>query len=259
MEKHLEESLIQSLEVKPELLRFLPELLVDLWALGSIPELITEFVSALNIEKETGRVLDLGCGKGAVSVSLAKSLGLKVKGIDAFKPFLEEAISKAEEFKVNHLCEFVPGDLRESVKTEKEYDLVTYVSLGAILGGFDEMISKMRNTVKTGGYILIDDGFFKEGKTLSREGYEHISNYETTIKKLTCCGDNIIREYIYPDEQLREINRTYQQLIEKRSEEIIARHPEHAKEIRDYVKNQEEECAVLDKYISGALWILEKK
>ncbi|MFH1197710.1 MAG: methyltransferase domain-containing protein [bacterium] len=259
MEKHLEESLIQSLEAKPELLRFLPELLVDLWALGSKPETILELVSTLNLNKEAAKILDLGCGKGAVAVTLAKNLGLKVKGIDAFKPFLEIAIQKAEEYKVEHLCKFVLGDLRESVKTEKDYDLVSYISLGSILGGFDEIVKKLRNTVKIGGYILIDDGFLKTDTPVNRAGYELYFSYEDTIKKLTSSGDKIVREYIYPEEQTRELNLSYQRMIEKRSEEIIERHPSHAKEIREYVANQKEECEVIDKRLTGALWILEKR
>lgn len=258
MEKHLEDSIIHSLETKPELLRFLPELLVDLWSLGSKPEITLELVKSINLNKDNSKILDLGCGKGAVSVTLAKNLNIQVKGIDAFKPFLEVAIQKAKEYNVSRLCEFVLGDIREAVKTEKDYDLVTYISLGGILGKFDEMVAQMRQTVKTGGYILIDDGFLKTGERIDREGYEHYFSHGETVKQLTSSGDQIVKEYIYPDAQLRELNQSYQSMIEKRSEEIIRRHPSHEKEIRDYVMKQRDECEAIEKYITGAVWIIEK-
>ena len=91
-------------------------------------ELITKHI---HVSDQT-RVLDLACGKGAVSVILAKKLGCMIKGIDIIPEFIDFAINKAQEFGVRELCEFLVGDITELVKTEKDYDIV-------ILGGCDRI------------------------------------------------------------------------------------------------------------------------
>jgi len=87
----------EAYEVEVEAVEFLPYLLQDLWALGSYPDQIVEVISSLNLQKDRTRILDLGCGKGALSISLAKKFGYKVKGIDAFSSFIEFANEKSKE------------------------------------------------------------------------------------------------------------------------------------------------------------------
>ena len=76
------EDVAEYFEVSPELLPYIPELLADLWALGSSPETVVEWVRSLELPPETTGVLDLGCGKGAVSIALAKEFNFRIFGID---------------------------------------------------------------------------------------------------------------------------------------------------------------------------------
>ena len=77
--------------VPPHIVKFIPELLSEIWALGSSPGLLVEWFQDLNLPANT-KVLDLACGKGAVAISLAKTLQFKITGIDYFKPFIIEAL-----------------------------------------------------------------------------------------------------------------------------------------------------------------------
>ncbi|MFC1543543.1 SAM-dependent methyltransferase [Candidatus Neomarinimicrobiota bacterium] len=89
----MEKSVAENLEIDERLLPYLPELWADLWALGSFPDLIVEMLKPLGLPGAETSVLDLGCGKGAVSVTLAKELGFNVVGVDGFRPFLDEAMT----------------------------------------------------------------------------------------------------------------------------------------------------------------------
>ncbi|HNT04445.1 MAG TPA: class I SAM-dependent methyltransferase, partial [Bacillota bacterium] len=79
----VEEKLAKSLTGETtELIPYLPYLLQDLWELGSDPKEIIKLIRK-NIRKVKDlKILDLACGKGAVSVKLAKELGCHVQGID---------------------------------------------------------------------------------------------------------------------------------------------------------------------------------
>lgn len=258
MKKQTEISLAKSLETTPDFLPYLPKLLIDLWELGSSIDQIVEMVKKLNLPADETKVLDLGCGKGAVSIKIAKKFRFSTTGIDASKSFLEDAIQKARKLQVSHLCHFEFGDIREYTQTERDFDLVIYASLGNVLGNYKQITGKLRKMVDVGGYLLIDDGFLNDNARLEREGYEHYFQHDKVIQQLTSFGDTIIQEVIVPDETIRSINYGYLEAIKRRSEELIKKKPELKKAISEYIKNQEVECEIISKHITGAVWLLQK-
>lgn len=129
------EKLAQSLTGdSTDIIPFLPYLLQDLWELGSSPQEMLSLIKNHIPLNEDGRVLDLGCGKGAVSIRLAKELGCCCQGIDLLPDFVQYAREKAIEYGVGGLCEFTVGDIAEAVQAERGYDLVIYGAVGNILG-----------------------------------------------------------------------------------------------------------------------------
>ncbi|HEY40907.1 MAG TPA: class I SAM-dependent methyltransferase [Dehalococcoidia bacterium] len=190
-------------EAPPELLPCLPELLADIWALGSSPEIVVEWLRSLQLPPEATQILDLGCGKGAVSVNLAKELGFKIKGIDFFEPFLVEAREKARKLGVEGLSSFECADMLDILKESSDYDIVIYTGVGGLLGSFDQCVLRLRQTVRPGGYMVIDDGFRVTSDEISRSGYDHYTYYQETIRQLTPHGDIILRENIVPVEDIK--------------------------------------------------------
>lgn len=257
MQKQTEQSLAKSLETSPDFLPYSPQLLVDLWDLGCSPDQIVEVVGELNLPPEKTRILDLGCGKGALSVTLASKFGFKVTGIDACKPFLEAAAAKAKEHQVSHLCRFEFGDIRDCIQTERDFDVVIYASMGDVLGDYREIVKRLRRMVHPGGYMIIDDGFFKTTEPVVRKGYEYCLPREQTLQLLESRGDRLIREVMVPDETTHATNYGYLERIKQRANDLITRHPELEHAVLEYIANQEAECEFLDRYIGGAVWLLQ--
>ena len=183
MSKQTEQSIADSLEVDTKLLPYTPFLLQDLWALGSSVDYIIDVVGSLNLPSTQTKLLDLGCGKGAVSIQIASKFGFTVVGVDRMTPFLEDARKKAIEYKVSHLCEFINQDIIEFVSIEHGFDLVILASLGGIFGSTKNTIAQLRTQVRSDGYILIDDGYLRKASSLKRKGYEHYKNHEDTINE----------------------------------------------------------------------------
>lgn len=251
-----EKELAESLDAKPELLPFIPELVADIWALGSSPDLVVKLLKPLDLSPRT-TVLDLGCGKGAVSIILAKKFGFQVLGIDAFQPFLKEAKTRTKEYGVEKLCHFEYGDIRNTVDKLKNFDIVIYAAIGDVLGGFNECVGKLRQTILPDGYILIDDGFLKEFTQIERSGYGHYVPHDETLKQLTSYGDTLLREIVVTAEETKALNNKYTELIRKRAEKLIKKHPELADSFFWYLKNQEQECAILENDVVGSIWLLQ--
>lgn len=257
MSKQTEQSIADSLEVDRQLLPYMPFLLQDLWALGSSVDFIIDVVGSLNLSPTQAKLLDLGCGKGAVSIHIASQCGLKVVGVDRMTPFLEDAQKKAIEYHVSHLCEFINQDIMEFVSVEHGFDLVILASLGGIFGSFKNTIATLRTQIRLGGYIVIDDGYLRKANSLKRKGYEHYKNHEDTIEELTAFGDILLQEINTTDVSLK-INDEYMNSIAKRGQELVAQHPELEDNINAYIQLQADECDVINNQIEGALWLLQQ-
>jgi ubiquinone/menaquinone biosynthesis C-methylase UbiE len=259
MSGDLEKSMSESMEAHPEILPYLPTLLSDMWALGSSPDKVVEMVRSLKRPPDTTQVLDLGCGKGAVCIQLAKHFGFQVVGVDASEPFLVDARARAKENSVDQQCEFIKADIREFVKTARDYDLVILASLGGIFGGYKQTIEVLRSVIKPGCYMIIDDGFLRGEEPLQRPGYSHYLPHQVALEGLTSFGDQLISEVILTNEENSAIDREYIGALKKRSIPLIKKQPELKKLINEYIENQEVECDIIENNLIGAIWLLRKQ
>ena len=248
---NVEEKLAKSLTAETiELIPYLPYLLQDLWELGSSPkDIIDMTLKHIQISEKT-KVLDLACGKGAVSVHFAKATGCKVKGIDIIADFIEFADKKAREYGVEKLCEFRVGDINEAVKIEKDYDIVILGAVGDVLGNPEETIQKLKSTVKSGGYIFIDDAY---GKDESDERYPTREKWRVIFKNV---GVKLIDEKIIGNDELSSINDEQQAFIVRRANELKEKHPEKVHLFESYIKSQQAECDELENDIWGVTLLL---
>ena len=252
-----QQSVANSLEVEEHLLPYMPYLLQDLWALGSSVDQILDLIGTLPLSSDSVKVLDLGCGKGAVSVQLASNFGFDVVGVDAMPVFLKDADKKASEYQVSNYCTFIEQDILTYVMDKHSFDIVILASVGGVLGSNKDTIKKLRTQVRSGRYIIIDDGYLKNKKVLNRKGYKHCRNYKKTVEELTIFGDRLYAE-ISTAEESSNINNEYLKVIENRSLELIDQHPELKEELNNYLNLQKEECEILNSEFEGMIWVLEK-
>ena len=257
MSKKTNKTVADSLETDEHLLPYMPYLLRDMWGLGSSVQPIIDSIATLNLSTGETTVLDLGCGKGAVSVRIASEFGFKVTGIDLMGPFLKDARKKAEEYQVSRLCDIKDQDILEYVAEQHAYDIVILASLGGIFGTLKDTVSRLRSQVKAGGFLIIDDGYLKHAGSSNRKGYKHYRDYGTSIKELTFYQDRLVRE-VNTSELNVDINAEYLTVIRKRGKELAEQHPELKKDIKAYIQLQEEECEIINNRMEGALWLLQK-
>ena len=202
-------------------------------------------------------VLDLACGKGAVAVALAEQARVRVEGIDAFQPFLQAARALAAERGVSHRCRFEQGDIRNLLGQEEQYDAALLLSVGPVLGDYEQTLAGLRSLVRAGGYIVIEDGFLADGATNPplAEGY---AGHSEILRQLTACRDVLAREIICPTEQVRSVNRRNTDLIRQRASLLRASHPAFEKLIDEYVARQERETQILGTDVLCAIWVLRR-
>jgi ubiquinone/menaquinone biosynthesis C-methylase UbiE len=96
--KTLEESVVTAMDGSDkELFPYLPYILQDLWEIGANPDTIIRLIAKYFSKYPDLKVLDLGCGKGAVSINIAKNLGCYCYGIDAVPDFLRKSLEMTSQ------------------------------------------------------------------------------------------------------------------------------------------------------------------
>ena len=253
-QKRLAESLTSdSVEIIP----FLPYLLQDFWSLASDPD---EMISLLRSHTDFGshsKLLDLACGKGAVSIHLAKEFDCRSKGIDLIFEFIEEAKEKAAEYGVTDLCTFITGNVNDSVAVERDFDLTVWGGSGDLLGSYPKTIEGIARTVRPGGYILMDDGYITDLKQNLRFHHNYLTKAEweqafiENNLAVVACSEAI--QEIDPEAYSEDLGN-----IRRRAEELIRQHPGQKELFDDYVKGQQAEYEDLQDGFVPALWLLKK-
>ncbi|MCL2051912.1 MAG: methyltransferase domain-containing protein [Lachnospiraceae bacterium] len=259
-----EEKLAGSLSAgTTDLLPFLPYLLQDFWELGSDPAVMAKLIKKhVDVSPET-RILDLACGKGAVSVKIAAELRIKVKGIDLLPEFIEYAHEKAREFDVADICEFAIGDINEAVKNEIGYDGVILGAVGDALGNPAETLQKLKSVIKPGGYILIDEAYLPDG---AKQSDVKLSHYEflnlTQWKDLFKEAGLLLVETVGDEDNETAASGdsdTGMGFITQRANELIEKHPNQREMFEGYVRGQQNEYDDLENTLVCVTWILRKK
>lgn len=284
------EKLAKSLTAQtPELIPYLPELLVDIWDLGSSPEDMRALIEAYLPSPHKLQMIDMGCAKGAAPVYLARTLGCHVKGIDIIPEFIDAAEKHAQANEVAELCEFVVGDINEAVLTERNYDVAILDAIMDVLGTPAETIRMIRHVIKESGYLLINDAY-KINDENNTDGVETLKMAEVTGSK---CGSakkssdeipefppevleapyltyeewlalfraeglEVVATIVTEGKALFAFNEAQKELIRGRAEELIQKHPEKKALFEAFIMAQEGNQVAPDVPLQGITWLVRK-
>lgn len=252
--KTVEECVVNAMDGSDkELFYFLPYILQDIWEIGTDPEIIIKMIRRHFTKYDNLRVLDLGCGKGAVSVKLSLELGCFCLGIDAIAEFIIDAQKKALEYKVDHLCNFISGDIREKIKELKEYDIVILGSIGPVLGDYYTTLTSLSHCCGDSGIFIIDDGYVEDD-------YSHhiIIKKRDLLQQISRAGMRLINEEIISHADIKNNDDFIFEKLKKRCMELINIYPDKKPIFENYICRQVEENEVLEKYVVCSTMIIKK-
>ncbi|MGB5528790.1 MAG: class I SAM-dependent methyltransferase [Ignavibacteriaceae bacterium] len=255
--KSIEESVVIAMDGSDkELFPFLPYILQDLWEIGANPDTIIRLVRNHFEEYVDLKVLDLGCGKGAVTVKLAQKLGCTCYGIDAIHEFVEFAQQKASELKVNHLCTFETGDIREKAKGFFGFDVVILGAIGPVFGDYFLTLSTLAKCINENGIFIIDDAYINDESDFSHPLMLKKSDILMQIEK---AGMKLIENDIMDSDSIKKSDDYIFNNLKKRCHELIDKYSDKQNLFLDYIKKQEIENDVLEKKVTGTTLVIKKK
>jgi trans-aconitate methyltransferase len=202
-------------------------------------------------------VLDLGCGKGAAAISIAKHRGAGVHGIDGIDEFVRHASARASALGLSRRCRFDAGDVRDAVTTERGHDLVMMLALGELLGDTADTIGALRACVVPQGHLLIDGAYLEPScdDDALRELYPTRAQ---AVGELQRFGDRLVHERVVDGSDQAAHYRAVTDRLAKRADEVCAQHPQAADAIREFVARQQQAADGLGGPVVGCLWLLQR-
>jgi SAM-dependent methyltransferase len=285
----VEEKLAKSLTAQtPELIPYLPYLLMDIWDLGSSPEDMRTLIEEHLPSPHKLHIIDMGCAKGAAPVHLARAFGCHVKGIDIIPEFIEAAVKHAGANGVGDLCEFVVGDINEAVLIERNYDIAILDAIMDVLGTPAETIRMIRHVIKESGYLLINDAYkMRPEDQQSRDNREETKTtgskysspkmsldeipefplevleapyltYDEWLALFRAEGLEVVATIVTEGQALFSFNDAQKALIRVRAEELKALHPEKQMLFDEFIRAQGIKQAAPDMPLQGITWLVRK-
>jgi cyclopropane fatty-acyl-phospholipid synthase-like methyltransferase len=255
--KSIEESVVVAMDGSDkELFPFLPYILQDIWEIGADPNAIIKLIRKYCNTITELKVLDLGCGKGAVSVKVSQTLGCTCYGIDAIPEFVEFAQHKASEYKVNHLCIFEIGDIREKVKDISGFDVVILGAIGPVFGDYFSTLSTLAKCINENGIFIVDDAYINDNSDFSHPLMFKESDILQQIEK---AGMELVENDIMERDDIVDSDDYIFDNLNKRCQELIEKYPDKQNLFLDYIRNQEIENYVLENKVVGSTLVIKKK
>ncbi len=254
----VEESVVLAMDgTDPALYPFLPYILQDIWEIGASPDVIVHLLHNHCRDHAHLRLLDLGCGKGVVSIQAAAELGISCLGIDAVEAFVAEARARAAEHKVDSLCRFEVGDIRNRIKGLAGFDVIVLGAIGPVFGDYRETLTALSPCLKTDGIFIIDEGYFPDNSPCT---HPIIREKSVLFGEIAAAGMELIDEVIIGEEDIRDADADIFESLKTRCLELAEAHPDRKDLFLDYIRRQVEENVVLeDEAVCSTMVIRRKK
>ncbi len=253
--KTLEESVAQAMDGSDvAIVPFLPYILQDAWEIGTPAETVIGLVRRHLQQHERLNVLDLGCGKGAVAVKLAREFGCRCLGIDAIGDFIEFASTKASELGVDRLCRFETEDIRARIRSLGRFDVIVLGAIGPVFGDHRVTLEILSPHLRQGGMVVIDDGYIADD---SPHVHPLVVRRGDLLRQIAAAGMELAEEVVVGHEEMKEMDDALFRDLEKRCRELVALHPEKRQMFEDYIRRQVKENEWLENKITCAVLVIK--
>jgi len=259
--KTLEESIAIAMDAQQDwaIIPFLPYILQDFWSLGTPPEIVINLIQK-HCRVETRQatslhVLDLGCGKGAVSIQLAAALKCNCYGIDGIPEFVEIAKEKAREYGVETLCRFEVGDVRVKIEELDTFDVIILGATGPIYDDYYTALTMLSKHLTDEGIIIIEEACIDDASTFQHPSYLFRKDL---LKQFEQAGMELMDETVCKYGEMVDIAEEMKN-IGIRCNELKAKYPEKSSLFENYAQNQASEYDALENEMGGSIMVCKVK
>lgn len=212
---------------------------------------------------EKTKIIDIGCGTGGQTITLAKNTASQITAIDLLPQFLEKLTKKAEENNLKDRITVKEMSMDRLTFEEESFDVIW--SEGAIYNiGFENGLSLWRKYLKNNGYIAVSeiswltDNRPEEVESYWVNEYPEIDTIKNKLSVIERCGYNNVAHFILDSKCWME--NYYRPLLEK-AVDFLKKY-NYASEAKKFIEEFIIEADMYDRfkdYYSYVFYIAEKR
>lgn len=212
-------------------------------------------------EKTT--ILDIGCGTGGQTITLAKNTEAQITAIDMLPQFLEKLMNKAKE---NSLLDRITA--KEMLMDNLDFDENSFDAIwseGAIYNiGFEKGLSLWSKYLKDNGFIAVSEISWltdtrpEEIEQYWVNAYPEIDTIENKLSIIEKCGYTNVAHFVLDNKCW--IENYYQPLLE--NAEAFLKKYDYADNVKEFVEAGKMEADMYNRfkdYYSYVFYIAKKK
>jgi ubiquinone/menaquinone biosynthesis C-methylase UbiE len=119
-----------------------------------------EMIEVLDLAP-VARVLDIGSGKSELLIRLVERYGAQATGVDRSSQFFQEAREQAARRLPAGKLELLEMDIHDLGEQASSFDLAICIGASEVFGGYRGTLRRLAEFVKSGGLVLVGDGYWK--------------------------------------------------------------------------------------------------
>ncbi|MFC1482979.1 class I SAM-dependent methyltransferase [Candidatus Margulisiibacteriota bacterium] len=193
------------------------------------------------------KILDIGCGPGRHTITLAKETKGQITAIDIFDQYLKAVKNHAQKEQLENI-KVINCPMENIDKLNDTYDLIW--SEGAIyFMGFEKGLNSWKEFLNPKGYIAVTNiSWLKENppeelNQFWQENFPAINTIEDKIKIIKKINLQLINHFTLPKSDWLQ----YHDFLQKRMNYLKENESDN-KELMEYIKNEEAEIEMYNKY-----------
>ncbi|MDT8308490.1 MAG: class I SAM-dependent methyltransferase [Bacteroidales bacterium] len=226
------------------------------------PEVTIKALSFIDNLTDSSCIVDLGCGTGGQTMTLAKHAPGHTTGIDLFPHFIDLFNKNAKKLGLHNKVKGITGSMESIPFKQETIDLIW--SEGAIYNiGFERGIKEWWNYLKNGGYIAVTEATWftdrrpDEITSFWMDAYPEIDTIPKKVALLQKAGYIPVASFILPENCWTEHFYTPQVAAQ---DIFITRYKENEM-VAELVAYQRHEAALYEKYKAyyGYVFFIGKK
>jgi len=154
---------------------------------------------------EKPRTLDVGCGPGMQTITLAKLSNGKITAVDNHQPFLEQLKKKAEEEGISEKINVVNGDMKALNYEDSSFDLI-WCEGAIFIIGFEKGLQEWKKLLTNNEYMVVSELAWKqlnapeEIKQYFKQVYPPIKTIDDNLEIINKAGYKVINHFVLPKE-----------------------------------------------------------
>ena len=194
-------------------------------------------------------VVDIGCGTGAATLQLARSLNANITAVDVLPEFIEVLKTRAKGEGLERKIDALVASMEDLPFEDGQFDLIW--SEGAIYSmGFERGVKDWKRFLKPGGILAVSEITWTsserpaELENFWQRAYPEIDTASNKIAVLEDSGYTPTGYFVLPEHCWRE---NYYQPVQDSFQEFLARHA-YSSEAQALIDEETEEIALYDRY-----------